>query len=715
MADLDRDLSSRLSRLAESVPVGRGQLDPVHTGAVSARQSVRLAWATPLVALIVVALAAGLAKTSPAAPASSPVVSAVRDGPFELTLTSNRSQYLLGEAIDVKASLTFHGPGGTVTIAHGHGSPVAFGVVERVGKVFLVPAWRQSCELSALEREVPLVRPFAKSGSFSGDNPAASDAAGFFEDPVLVLPAGIWHLYVVADFGVGDCGIDRHLLRTDIEITVADAPGPSADRSKSSISEGDFELSLAAAKGTFSSDEPLDVIASLTYLGPDEHIVIHHLTWGPLEFGMWAPGVTLNPRGRWTCSDLEMTRGVPITEALGDLGNGGTQFAVPHGLREITASAQFSRGSCDAPPDAMETSIIVAVADGPDDIPLMTDEASQVTVCLLVRNGGRLTPTTTGLGVVSFDGKLRDVVWPIGYSARRTVNGAVLFDRDGQAVAHEGEDVAFDALTPDQGPVWPCGEVARRGSSATMVPTPAPAPSVAPGDSPRAHAEEDNGTLGIRVLTPRASVHEGDPITVFTTFGYVGTEPKVVLHHFGPPIAFQLDQIDAAAPQALGVMTDYATCTDTVLGAGAYADAALGPLTRVTGDGVSGNWIGEHFDGSKLRLPVGTWRITAAIVGSTQGCEVADSGSAVQTWIEVTVGPVEAGGISLLTDPSPPTSSDSCPGNTAAGALAIDPVSGLGLEDANGKVEPVRWPFDVSAEHGPDGALLYDSLGFRWA
>ncbi len=226
--DLELELRNRLAGLAAAVPVDAGSAlhtptaPVVRPGSTSRRFAVGAL--APLVAVVVVAIvAASLSRIGPFAPAATggtPVVAAVRDGPFELTITSAKSRYALREPVEVTASLTYQGPEGSVSIAHGLGSPMAFGVIERVDGLFLVPAWRQSCEPSVLVRDVPLERPFAKSGSFSGDNPAASNAEGFFEDPTLVLPAGTWHLYVVADFGVGDCGVDRHLLRADLVIVV---------------------------------------------------------------------------------------------------------------------------------------------------------------------------------------------------------------------------------------------------------------------------------------------------------------------------------------------------------------------------------------------------------------------------------------------------------------------------------------------------------------
>lgn len=185
---------------------------------------------------------------APAATSAAPVVDVVREGPFELAIESAKSRYAPSEPVDVKASLTYRGPERSVSIAHGDGSPMAFGVIERVEGLFLTPAWRGSCEPSVLERNVPLVRPFARSGSFSGDNPAATDAAGFFADPTLELPAGTWHLYVVADFGLGDCGVDRHLLRADLAIVVGD--GPSAASPGPAESDGTIEPPSVAVPTT---------------------------------------------------------------------------------------------------------------------------------------------------------------------------------------------------------------------------------------------------------------------------------------------------------------------------------------------------------------------------------------------------------------------------------------------------------------------------------
>ena len=127
--DSDLDLRNRLAGLAAAVPVDRGS---TRLGAPIARVirpgSTSRRFATsgfaPLVAIVVVTtVVASLLRIGPfglASTGGAPVVAAVRDGSFELTLTSTRSRYALHDPVDVTASLTYRGPGGSVSIAHGH-------------------------------------------------------------------------------------------------------------------------------------------------------------------------------------------------------------------------------------------------------------------------------------------------------------------------------------------------------------------------------------------------------------------------------------------------------------------------------------------------------------------------------------------------------------------------------------------------------------------
>lgn len=267
--DFDASLRERLTRLGAAVPVGgRRASDPTRVvpGRVTSRPA-SIGWVavgTVVVALLAISLGAGMlggrtnpsagptaigsapmtgespsALESPAAPSSNPSPGLVArdvatDGTFELTLTSAVARYTAGEPIQVRATLSYVGPGASITIFHGAGvdqSPLSFGVVEPIiGNLVLEPGQDTVCLQSTLQRGTPIVEPFAKSGSWSGGDPRAPEYEAFMADPDLTLPAGVWHVLVVAHLAVGDCAGKDHELQAEITIQV-DPPGATPIRS----------------------------------------------------------------------------------------------------------------------------------------------------------------------------------------------------------------------------------------------------------------------------------------------------------------------------------------------------------------------------------------------------------------------------------------------------------------------------------------------------
>lgn len=417
--DLDRLLRNRIGTLANAVPVEpEGLLETPVSRRVrlgSTGRGFSIGGVVPAVLIVAVAsLIAGIAHVGPFAPGQPPsaVSMTTSDGPFELTLTSARSRYELGEVIDVKATLTYRGQEASVSISHGHGSPMAFGVVERLDGLFLTPAWRQSCERSVLERNVALERPFAKSGSFSGDNPAATDASGFFQDPTLVLPTGIWHLYVVADFGVGDCGEDRHLMRVDLEIGVQATPEGTADASPSIVppapqptlpdpatpglpvptdppvvggdDDGRVVLELKASHASYVEGTPIDLEAKYWFADGPALVASHYEP--ELLLSIIQLDAT-NPTGRATsydsaCTDLgrvegkerqvvlsgyniALMRADKVPARLEDLFVGGA-LLLPVGRWEINANVEGGFARCGQAGNgyALSASIVIEVVPG---------------------------------------------------------------------------------------------------------------------------------------------------------------------------------------------------------------------------------------------------------------------------------------------------------------------------------------------------------------
>jgi hypothetical protein len=248
-----------------------------------------------------------------------------------------------------------------------------------------------------------------------------------------------------------------------------------------------------------------------------------------------------------------------------------------------------------------------------------------------------------------------------------------------------------------------------------------PSPQVTPepeaARAPRtrsARDQADDGTLEIGIFTPRARVHVADPVTIYTHYGYIGPRERVQVHQAGPPLFFHVEQLDAGGPTTVRTEFEAGPCVSSQLYSGDSA-VAFGDVRLVSGDGVADDWLSRHFDGSRLRLPVGVWRVTAFLATSSEACVDADQADLLRVAVEFEVASSTAGGIDLLTDLTPRTIDEACPINAASGTLAPHPLSGLGLIVENGQPMPVRWPYDFSAELGPEGTVLYDGNGFRYA
>jgi len=245
--DLDVELRRRLEGLAASVPVNAaGELARVASG-VKPGRAARLApsgalLAVAVAAILVAALSGGVGQrpaTTGAAtsespgPENGPVTTTAVDGAFELAIRSARGRYQALEPIDVEASLTYHGPEAEVTICD-DGGPIGFGVREKVlGGINLEPVSQLMIDHTTLLREVPLTKPFMKSGGFSGDDPAAASFRAFFADPVLRLTPGTWQIYAAA----ASCSpAPLHFtLNAQVEISVDGTPAtaPSTPSTRS--------------------------------------------------------------------------------------------------------------------------------------------------------------------------------------------------------------------------------------------------------------------------------------------------------------------------------------------------------------------------------------------------------------------------------------------------------------------------------------------------
>jgi hypothetical protein len=147
------------------------------------------------------------------------------DGDFELVLTSDKRVYRPDEPILIEARLTYHGSQSSMVIGHDMGSPISFGIAEKVfGLIQVGGLSLLTCEPTTLVRDEPLIEPFRKSGGVLDGQPHDEEMVmAWMRDPVLRLPVGTWH--VTASAGSPCMGMGASFsVGGQLTIVVADDP-----------------------------------------------------------------------------------------------------------------------------------------------------------------------------------------------------------------------------------------------------------------------------------------------------------------------------------------------------------------------------------------------------------------------------------------------------------------------------------------------------------
>ena len=166
----------------------------------------------------------GIAVQSPGESQGVPPIGRTVDGPFTLEIQPAKAVFSSDEAVVVHATLTYAGQAASVLISHGHGSPMAIGVVEPVAGISMGAGWRLSCEPSILQRGVAVTTTFHKSGDSAGMSVPSFMA--IINDPRM--PAGTWHFYVEALFYEGRAcseGGPKHDIRAEVAVVVSPEGG----------------------------------------------------------------------------------------------------------------------------------------------------------------------------------------------------------------------------------------------------------------------------------------------------------------------------------------------------------------------------------------------------------------------------------------------------------------------------------------------------------
>jgi hypothetical protein len=144
-----------------------------------------------------------------------------RSGNYQLTLSTEATQYAPNQPIAAVAELVYLGTEDRVVVGNLWPGVIGFGLRQLDGTVRVDPAWHLQCLPFELRRNRTRRQSFNKSG-VAGEATNASFYSSFFDDSQLRLPAGRWELYAMADLapvGQMDCQ-DDITLRASTQITV---------------------------------------------------------------------------------------------------------------------------------------------------------------------------------------------------------------------------------------------------------------------------------------------------------------------------------------------------------------------------------------------------------------------------------------------------------------------------------------------------------------
>ena len=232
------DLEERLADALEQ----RGRVDSTEiqrvlgTVVLPARRSTsgalaRLVAAIIVSGIVVTAVALGLSGRGVAGPgpspstvmaSSGPVAASVTDGTFKLTISVDHATYAAGDQINVETTLTYLGPATELDI-YGSGSGLVGFAIQRNDEQPIGGAMDLSCGPHPMVAGKALAIPFAKSAAWDPSDPNSKFIQDYVADPLLHLPAGIWHIYAYFTGYVGPCDMaTRHELHTSVAVDVGD-------------------------------------------------------------------------------------------------------------------------------------------------------------------------------------------------------------------------------------------------------------------------------------------------------------------------------------------------------------------------------------------------------------------------------------------------------------------------------------------------------------
>ncbi len=170
---------------------------------------------------LVLAAVLGACSNDPA-PATPPTSVAQGQG-FVLAMAVPADHFAVGQAIDVRTTLTWTGPAPNVTIWGSGMGPVGFLYEELTGRQRKIGGLMTAdCSQHHYIRGIATPIPVGKSAAWSADDPEASFFEEFAKDPLLHLPAGQWRITAELGGYLAPCeaGAPSISLRAVLELGV---------------------------------------------------------------------------------------------------------------------------------------------------------------------------------------------------------------------------------------------------------------------------------------------------------------------------------------------------------------------------------------------------------------------------------------------------------------------------------------------------------------
>lgn len=171
----------------------------------------------------VVAALVGACSSDPS-PAASPSTAVAQGQGFVLAMAVPTDHFALGQAIDVRTTLTWTGAAPNVTIWGSGMGPVGFLFEELTGRRRTIGGvMTADCSRHSYDRGVATSIPLGKSAAWSADDPNAAFFQEFSADPVLHLPAGRWRVTADLEGMLAECAANAPTisLKAVLEIEVS--------------------------------------------------------------------------------------------------------------------------------------------------------------------------------------------------------------------------------------------------------------------------------------------------------------------------------------------------------------------------------------------------------------------------------------------------------------------------------------------------------------